>query len=296
MTDFDRGSEQLTLDYSPNYAMVEKIARQMIRSVETNNPLAWVDKGMVDNGVAVEDAVLNLASSYGWVDNTQNGANVDAPSYPTFNVRYFKEWNGKQFKTTTADSQLRKVLRGDMSPVEISQRIVGNLTESENYEDYTAIKGLLEDGVTAGNIKPVVAEAVSVDANLITMIKDTVDDFQFVNKNYVGADYSIGTRTPFDRIHIVMPYKVYNKLNVDVLASLFNLEKAELLNKITLIDSGDKVFILDEFGVGRWTRLFRYTQRYVEDGLYLNSWLTVDRMYTSNPLFKMAYIPVSVGA
>lgn len=291
MATYDNGNEQLTLDYSPNYSMVEKIARQMIRSVDTNNPLAWIDKGMVENGVAIEAAVLELASSYGWVGNSQTGTNVNAPSYPSFKTRYFTEWNGKQFKTTTSREQLRKVLLGDKDATDLAQRIVANLTESENYEDYKIMKGLLTDGVTAGNIINANETAMAVDKDLIIKIKDVVDEMQFVNKKYVKADYN--TRTPFERIHIVMPFKVFNKLNVDVLASIFNLEKAELLNKITLIDEGNKVFIVDEFGLGRYTRLFEYTQRYIEDGLYLNSWLTIDRMYITNPLFKMAYIEIA---
>lgn len=287
---YDNGRPTLTQDYSKNYALIEKIAKQLLLGVQSTNKLQWIDKGKVVHGVAIEQAVVELAEGYDWNAEEQTGANLNAPSYPDIVVQYFKTWNGRQFKTTVSESQIQKVILAGGRDGDLSEKIVSSLTEGEGNEDYQDSKGLLLAGITNNTIikYPTVTP---VSADLITTIKNISDEFGFVNTSYVKANYK--TRTPFERLHLIMPYTVFNKLNVDVLASLYNLEKAELLKKITLIDEGTKVFIVDEFGLIKYTRVYKMTSKYIEDGLYSNYWLTVDRMYGTSGLFKMAYIETS---
>lgn len=297
MAVFDRGTTALTVEYSKNYALIEKIAKQVILGVESTNRLQWIDKGKVIHGVAIEQAVVELAEGYDWKAEDQNGANVDAPKYPSIVFRYFSKWNGRQFKTTVSDTQIEKVILAGGSERDIAAKVVTSLTEGEGDEDYQTSKGLLLDGITGGNITQYRGAStasngfIDITTELIIAIKNLSDQFGFVNSDFVAAGYK--TRTPFNRLHLIMPYSVFNKLNVDVLASLYNLTKAELLQKITLIDEGTKVFIVDEWGLIKYTRLYRMTSRYVEDSLYANYWLTVDRMYGTSGLFKMAYIETS---
>lgn len=294
MPTYGRGSATYTADYSQNYAMIEKIAKQVILGVQSTNKLQWIDKGKIIHGVAIEQAVVELAEGYDWVAETQDGSNLNAPKYPEIAVRYFKEWNGRQFKTTVSETQIEKVILANGTDADIAQKVVSSLTEGEGDEDYVYSKGLLLDGIQGGNIIAyggATPTVVPVSLDLITTIKNIADEFGFVNTSYVNANYR--TRTPFERLHLIMPYQVFNKLNVEYLASLFNLEKAQLLEKITLIDEGTKVFIVDEFGLIKHTRVYKMTSKYIEDGLYSNYWLTVDRMYATSGLFKMAYIETS---
>lgn len=296
---YDKGSKTYTEDYSENYAGAIKFARQMIYNVESSNPLQWMDKSEVNNGEKVEDLIINLAQSSAWVAEEQTGEQVDAPQYPDMRLRIFETWNGRQFKTTVSDVQIRKMLLSGGDDATVAAKIVANLTESEGYEDYIASKGLLSSGVTNGNAikyKDAPTGGVKLGLDLIDAIKDVVSDFQFVNSNYVAAqddtDRELVQRVPFDRIRIVVPYKIMNKLDTNYLSSVFNLSKAEIRGRISEIDEGNNVYVLDEFAVGKIRRLYRLTSRYVEDGLYENFWLTLDRMYYTNGLFKFAYIPV----
>ncbi len=292
-TNFDNGTDKWDADYSQHYALIEKMAKSTLYQVQSSNPLNWMSKGNIANGVAIEDALVELADSYDWVSEDQDGSNTNAPAYPSIKVTYNSIWNGKQFKTTVSEDQIRKVLLNGGSESDVAQKIVSNLTESEGYEGYLACKGILENARDI-NILPVDDKTYSADAELLKCIKNTTDKMQFVNSDYVAVGSK--QRTPFDRIHIVMPYDVYNAINIDVLASLYNLDKAELIGKITLIDEPGYIYIVDEFGVFTYTRLYKMTSKYVEDGLYTNYWLTMSRMFGTNNLFKMAYIKVDDAA
>lgn len=300
---FDAGKKTYTADYSEHYAGALKFARQMIWQVESANPLQWIDKGTIDNGVKVEDLMINLAKSYPWISEEQTGANVDAPNYPDMRIRIYEEWNGRQFWTTVKDDEIRKMLMQGENDIDVAAKIVSNITESEGSEDFKITKALLANAITNGNAvkyEDAPTEGVSVNGDLVLAIKNTVDAFGFVNSDYIAAQDNAGSplygRTPFERIHIVIPYKIYNKLDVDYLASIFNLTKTELRGKISTIDEGSNVHVLDEYAIGKITRLYRMTSRYVENGLFQNYWLTIDRMYYTTGLFKHAYIPVNMGA
>ncbi|MCD8201607.1 MAG: hypothetical protein LUD47_06035 [Clostridia bacterium] len=289
---YDNGSDKWSADYSTNFALIEKIAKSTLYQVQSSNPLRWMSKGQIANGVAIEDALVELADSYDWKSEEQDGSKTNAPSYPSIKVTYNSIWNGKQFKTTVSEDQIRKVLLNGGSESDVAQKIVSNLTESEGYEGYLACKGVLENGRDV-NILPVDDNTYGANAELLKAIKNTTDKMQFVNTDFVSCGSK--QRTPFERIHIVMPYEIYNAINIDVLASLYNLDKAELIGKITLIDEPGYIYIVDEFGVFTYTRLYKMTSKYVEDGLYENYWLTMDRMFGTNNLFKMAYLKVESG-
>lgn len=291
---FDNGSATLTQEYSENFELIYKVAKQAIYNVKSVNPLDWMNKGVIRNGVAIEDAVIQLVEGADWDADSQDGTNLNKPSYPSLKVQYHQNWNGKQFKTTYSENQFRKVLLAGGDEVDASAKIVANLTESEGHKDYEACKGILTSGITAGNIikanDTTHTDGYDVDADLIKAIKNITDEMMFINTSYVAGNFK--TRTPFDRIRIIMPYKVYNAMNIDVLASLYNLEKAELNSKISKIDADGNVYILDEFSCLKYTRLYRMTNKFIEDGLYYNYWLTVDRMYGTSNLFKAAYVTI----
>lgn len=287
---YDNGASEFDADYSTHYALIEKIAKSTIRGVNTGNKLEWISKGEIANGVAIEDALVQLTESYDWKSEDQDGSKLNAPSYPAIKVVYNSKWTGKQFKTTVSEDQIRKVLLSGGTVEDVAAKVVANLTASEGYEDYNACKGIFADARDV-NIIAVDSNTHAIDTELLKLIKNTCDKFGYVNSDFVacGALQS----APMDRIHIVMDYRVYNAIDVDILAGLFNMEKAEINGRITLIDEPGYIYIVDEFGLFEYTRLYRMTSKYVEDGLYSNYWLTIDRMFGTNNLFKMAYIKVA---
>ena len=58
------GSPTFENQYSNEFELVFKIARSAIRKVQSSNPLQFIDKGTVENGVIIEDAIVKLAESY----------------------------------------------------------------------------------------------------------------------------------------------------------------------------------------------------------------------------------------
>lgn len=293
--------ENLTYDMNEAYAMVEKIARQVIRNVVTEDHLAVFDKLPIDKGTTIEEAIINLVEAQASADGTTVCAPISTEGL--ISVRYYKNWTRGQFKTRVSLDELRKVMLSDGNVEAIAERIAGTLVESDKQDKYEKVKGLFKYGV--GSTNPIVA-ATFVDINkgapidcstdggykkLLKTLKNTVSGMKFVNTDFNTA--GIKRKTLASDIYIVMPYKIKNALDVDELAGVFNLSKTELEARIIEIDEGNNIYIVDQNAILDYTRLYELTSYWNAEGLFTNYWLTTERLYALSPLFDGCYISVT---
>ena len=288
------GSTTIPADASQVYGMAYKFAKQIIENVTSVNPLDEVfNKGKVEYGKNIEEAVLELLDK-GTYD--ENAVDLFKASDPTFVVRYYKDWSSGQFSTTVRLNEIRKILArglGERNTAEtVAEKIVSNLTESDSFDRYKNEKGVLLAMKTAITEATKSAGTASTINELLRKIRDCVDEFQFINSKYVLA--GIENRTSLDDIYIVMPFKIKNSIDIDAMAYMFNMEKADLLAKIRVTDMDDGcVYILDRRAVFQYNRLLELTEQWNGKALLTNYWYTVDDMYGYSPLFKATYIDAS---
>lgn len=285
------GSTSIPADASSVYSMANKFAKQIIESVSSVNPLDELfNKGKIEYGKNVEEAVLELLQK-GQYD--ENAVDLFAASDPTFIVRWYKDWSSGQFSTTVRLNEIRKILArglGERNTAEaVAEKIVSNLTESDSFDRYKNEKGVLRALVEAVWAAGKYAGSATTANELLKMVRNVVDDFQFINSNYVLA--GIENRASLDDIRIVMPYNIKNSIDIDAMAYMFNMEKADLLAKIVVTDAQDNcVIIVDKRAVFKYNRLLELTDQWNGKALLTNYWYTVDDMYGYSPLFKATYI------
>lgn len=288
------GSTSVPDDASSVYSMAYKFAKQIIENVTSVNPLDELfNKGKIEYGKNVEEAVLALLDKGSY---NENAVDLFVASDPTFIVRWYKEWSSGQFSTTVRLGEIRKILARGISEREtaesVAQLIVSNLTESDSFDRYKNEKGVLRalcEAVYLANKSAGTADTVN---ELLTKIRNVVDDFQFINSNYVLA--SIENRASLDDIRIVMPFNIKNKIDIDAMAYMFNMEKADLLARIVVTDeTNNYVVIVDKRAVFQYNRLLELTEQWNGKALLTNYWYTVDDMYGYSPLFKATYIDAS---
>lgn len=291
----------LTYDVNKAYAMVEKIARQVIRNVVTEDHLAVFDKLPIDKGTTIEEAIIKLVEAQASADGTTVCAPIDTSNLIA--VKYYKNWTKAQFKTRVSLDELRKIMLSDGNVEAIAERIAGTLVESDKQDKYEKVKGLFKYGaspsesvvaatfVDVNNGKPIDCSTDGGYKKLLKTIKNTVSGMKFVN-----ADFNTGgikRKTLASDIYIVMPYKIKNAIDVDELAGVFNLSKAEIEGRIIEIDEGDNIYIVDQNAILDYTRLYELTSYWNAEGLFTNYWLTTERLYALSPLFDGCYISVT---
>lgn len=289
------GSGSYTPSVSTEFDMIGKLALEIIREVDTKNPLSVLENYSVDNGDTIEQAVVKLVASRAY-DAT--GANALTPDRTAkFAVRYFKDWSREVYQTTVDKAEMRKYLMQTHNASDVASKIVSVLSASDLDDKFQYTKGLLRAAVSGAYIldatygSPIDVTQSGGYKTLLKAIKDHVKGMQFVSTTYNGA--SIKQRSRAEDIYIIMPYDIKNALDVDELAGVFNLDKAEIKDKIIETDdiTNKYIFILDKNAIVIATRLLELENQKNADSLTWNYFLHVERMYAFSQLFNSCYIP-----
>ena len=299
------GSDVFPVNENDFLSLVEKIAVQNIRGVKSSNRIVnGFYEYDIENGVVIEEAIIKMAQSQSFV---QTGAPNLSPKDPVLDVKYFNNFEAKQYQATLRRSEIRKIIANKGTSVEeVVAEILATLTEGEGFDDYKAMRGALKDsnlgfdvsatgGMFAGK------EPASIKG-VIYCMREMYNALKATNK--IGLDSTNGFEqaTPVEDIRIAVSESLLNLMDVVELANIFNLSKEELFGKLVIIPYEDstnwpigRVVVYDRKALGRATRMFEYSQDVVGKGLYVNEYLTVERAYFYNPLFKCLTLDASTA-
>lgn len=300
-------------DYEPTTIeelgnMIGKVAKSIIRENSTVNHLSVFDKGLVENGDTIEEAVVLLAESQAF--DTTGAHTLDKETSAKFAVKYFKQWTEKTFKKSVSISELRKVLApgSTKTAADLSAMVVSSITEGDRQEQYEDIRNMLTWGrqtADGGTGKCLVrADTVAYDTTnnsidykaLLVAMKNAVSGMKFVNNSFNTA--SVKRRTLPEDIYILMPYVLKNKIDVEELAGVFNLDKSEIKDRIIETDATNEtgyyyIYIVDRNAILDFTRLYEMLNQLNAEGRFWNYYLQVDRLYAISELFDACYIKVA---
>lgn len=298
-------------DYTPTTitelgSMIGKIAYSVIRENTAEDHLAVFDKMPINKGDTIEQAVVKMAESLSYDADGDDA--LKREDSVKFAVKYFKSWTRKKFKKTVDVPEIRKVLTNEIDVADVSAKIVSSMTEGDKQEKYENVRDLLTwgrqsaDGGTGAVL--VRAETVAFDSTnstidykqVLVALKNAVSGMKFVNDDFNSI--SLKRRTRPEDIYILMPYQLKNKLDVEELAGVFNLDKAEIKNRIIETDTGLEgsryyyIYVVDKHAILDFTRLYEMMDEKNADGLFWNYYLHTERLYALSPLFDACYIKV----
>ena len=289
------GASYVPNTYTAYDDMIGKIAVQLIKEVETADPLAVFDKMPIDNGDTIEQAVVKLVDANAY-DPTGAGA-LTRDTAVKVAVRYFNNWQRHTYKQTVDYSEIRKILTTGKGAGEVADRLVASLSASRIHDKFKSLVALLQWGRAVGSYDPATAVIQSsttipalgggeIDAKaIIKAIKNTIKAFTFVSTDFNVPAIKQSSR--LDDIYIVMSYKMKTALDVDELAGVFNLEKERIDAKIIEIDDDDNyIYVLDERAILDYTRLYEMVDELNADGLFRNYYLHISDLFAISPLFN----------
>lgn len=277
---------------------VETIAVQNIREVVNTNLIedAFYDYEVKD-GKVIEEAIIAMAEAQSFVPTAEGSQPNLSPLDPTLYVKYFNNFEEKQFKQTLRKDEIRAIIAKGETADAVASRILGTLTSGEGDYDYAQMRAVIEDatvGVNAvtdvlGNKKPTNMKGV------MYAIRRMYNAVKATNTKG-GAPTKQGV--PVADIRIAISEDVLALIDMTELANLFNLSKEEILGKVVRLPSdanysGNRVCVYDRKALGRATRTYEYDQDILGLARYSNHGLTTSRAYFYNALFKFLYLDIS---
>lgn len=304
-------------------ALVNRIAIVRVQSATFNNPYSILKKGYIEYGESIEDIFVNIAKA---VDFSAEKASAREFKRSIPDVRtafHVMNWR-VMYPVTIQDEDLRMAFLSADGVTNLIASIVDTVYTAAEYDEFLLFKYLLIKAVAHGKMYPTsIGDGTNLSEAAI-QFRGTSNVLPFMSTVYNEA--AVKNNTPKERQVIFMDAMFNAQFDVNVLASAFNMEKADFMGRLFLIDNWSE-FDNDRFEVIRansdgieevtseelalmanvkavilddkWFQVYdnnnKFTEKYVASGMYWNyfyhTWKTV-----SNSPFANAVVFVTDGA
>ena len=304
-------------------ALMNRIALVLVTSKSYQNPLAVLKKGKIDLGETVEEVFVNIAKPFQYdpaVAENKIFARENPDVRAAFHILNYKKF----YKVTIQDNELELAFLSWEGIRDLITKIVETLYTSANYDEYVVMKYMLAKSIVNGRLNPVQIPTVSPTnmRGIAASMKALSNGYEFMKTKYNVA--GVANYSTKDRQYLISTADFDASMDVEVLASAFNMSKAEFLGHRILIDSFtdfDNERLVELFGnnnpdyvpftqdeltaleavpavlVDRdwfmiFDKLFKFTENYNGEGLYWNYWYHTWKIFSISP-FANASVFVS---
>lgn len=304
-------------------ALVNRIAIVRVQSATFNNPYSMLKKGYIEYGETVEDIFVSIAKAVDFNVEKAAGREFQRTIPDVRSAFHTMNWR-VMYPVTIQDEDLRQAFLSIDGVKNLIAKIVDSVYTAAEYDEFLLFKYLLVKAISHGKMFPTSIGAGTDLSEAAVQFRGTSNLLPFIASDYNEAD--VKTNTPKDRQVIFMDALFNAQFDVNVLASAFNMDKADFMGRLFIIDNWTdfdnerfeviransdnidevtadelalladvKAVILDE----NWFQVYdnnnKFTEKYVASGLYWNyfyhTWKTV-----SNSPFANAVVFVTSTA
>lgn len=295
-------------------ALVNRIAIVRVQSATFNNPYSILKKGYIEYGETVEDIFVSIAKAVDF--NVEKAAKREFQRTIPDVRSAFHVMNWRvMYPVTIQDEDLRQAFLSIEGVQNLIAKIVDAVYTAAEYDEFLLFKYLLIKAISHGKMYPT---SIGADANLseaAVQFRGTSNLLPFMSSEY--NETGVKTNTPKERQVIFMDAMFNAQFDVNVLASAFNMDKADFMGRLFLIDNwtdfdnerfdiirtnsdGIEEVTADELALlanvkavildDNWFQVYdnnnKFTEKYVASGLYWNyfyhTWKTVSNSPFAN--------------
>lgn len=270
-------------------AMVNRIAFVMVSSSYYNNPLKEFKEGVIDLGETVEEIFINLikAEPY-YLEALANGEEImtDAEDLlkrrlPDVKAVFHTRNRQDKYPVTIQYDDLRTAFLSYSGLNQLVSGIVEQLYSSDEYDEFLLMKHLFFEAGLRGDLTISSVTEPTDDASakaFAKTLRKLARLFTFKSSNYNSM--GVLTNTKWGDMVVFMLAEYEAELDVEVLAYAFNMDKADLVGRVIVLDDFgglEKEGVIAVLADKRWFKVWDnlYTMRTVENGarLYFNYFL-----------------------
>lgn len=268
-------------------ALVNRIARVIVTSKSYQNPLRVFKKGMMEYGETIEEIFVNIAKAHPF-DPIVAEQTVFKREIPDVAAVFHKMNYQNFYKATISQDQLRQAFLSSEGITDLIARIVDSMYTGSEFDEFLCMKHLIEDAATNGRMYPVVIPTPSATTakEIVTKIKAVSNQLEFMSSSYNSMGVMNFTKKP-DQI-LIIDASFDATIDVEVLASAFNMSKAEFMGQRVLIDNfgeltGCVAALVDRDWFMVFDNLMSFTENYNGEGLYWNYFYHVWKTFSTSP-------------
>lgn len=295
-------------------ALVNRIALVRLQGATFNNPYTILKKGYLEFGETVESIFVNIAKVVDFDVEKAESREFKRTIPDVRSAFHTMNWR-VMYPVTIQDEDLKQAFLSLEGVTDLIAKIVDSVYTAAEYDEFLLFKYLLIKAVAGGKMK-------TVKIGDGTDLKESAVQFRGISNvlPFMSSEYNeahVKTNTPKSRQVIFMDAMFNAQFDVNVLASAFNMEKADFMGRLFLIDNWEtfdnerfeiirknstgisevtaaelklmkdvKAIILDD----EWFQVYdnnnKFTEKYVASGMYwnyfYNTWKTISNSPFAN--------------
>lgn len=226
--------------------LINRIGYTWVKHHTFENRLAVFKRGNLDYGNTVQLVALDWIRTHEYQDHeperTEDGDTVFSTYRPEGRCAYVSTNQFRQFPISVSDRLLRQAFANDNGLSEFVSEVMRTPFNSDNYAEYRAMINSFANfnDANAGDIYRVnVSDEPTTEAQaraFLVQLKAYADKMYFPNlvRQYIPGDVP-GTYTADELVLLVTP-DVNAVLDVQGLATLFHVERAEVPYRVLVVD------------------------------------------------------------
>lgn len=217
-------------------ALVNRIGRVLITNKMFTNPWAVFKRGMLEYGETIEEIFVNIAKPFQY-DVAVAESEVFKREIPDVRAAFHILNYKKFYKATIQENDLRQAFLSWSGITDLIAKIVDSMYTGANYDEFLTMKYLLARHILNGELYPMQVPTVSTAnmKSIVGTVKGVSNNFIFPNTKYNLT--GVTTHTLKDDQYVIVNANFDAVMDVEVLASAFNMDKAEFMGHRVMIDS-----------------------------------------------------------
>lgn len=290
--------------------LLNKLVMSVVHTKLFENPLKGLKKGTKPLGDTVEEIYNNFLKGEQY--DAGVGEKLMKRKLPDTKSVYHRMNYQMQYPVTVNRESLSKAFMSYSALESYITSVINTLYNSAELDEFANIKQLLKSALDKNAVKKItIADPTTNETNgkeFIKTVKTISDLMVFPSKEYNGYlnvqstdDKPIITFSRKNEQVLILDVHTNTSVNVDVLASLFNMSVAEFNDTRKIIidcfpDENVKAMLVDEAFFQIFDDLFTVTSWYNPQGLYTNYYLNVWQTQAFSPLVNAVAFTTEVTA
>lgn len=214
-------------------ALVNRIALVRVKSATFNNAYAQLKKGYLEYGETVEEIFVNIAKARDFSVEKAAAREFKRSLPDVRSAFHTMNWRC-QYPVTIQQQELKQAFLNEDGVQDLIARIVDSVYTAAEYDEFLLFKYLIIKAVSHGKMYPVAFNGAQISEAAVSF-RGMSNQLTFMSPNYNSA--GVSTATSKSEQFIFMDSFFNARYDVDMLSAAFNMDKADFMGHLLLIDS-----------------------------------------------------------
>lgn len=225
-------------------ALINRIARVIVTSKMYRNPWAMFKQGRMDLGETIEEVYVDLCKVHQFDPATAENK-VFAREIPNVRSAFHVLNYQKFYKQTIGEQELKRAFLSIEGVNDLISKIVEAMVTAAAYDEFTVMKFMLQYRMAIGAMYPVNLTPEGNGVSHVDAVKGDAEVFKAMSNKltFLSPNYNLAgvyNATEKSNQYLIIDTDFDAAMDVQVLATAFNMEKAEFMGHRVLIDSFSK--------------------------------------------------------